>query len=158
MWVAKSKSGSTALAEFATSQPQASYAAFTFGLRHRWTYFMRTLPDIEECEGGIFSTLLIPINLLISTTQSCSSCLINMPPKCLVPLHSVHMRRGTALSCATRSVKNIAMSAPTDHQDSRYIDRFTEINVGSTLHYWMDPRLGIIDIKSSLLTSDNSSA
>ena len=27
----------TRLAEFARSQPQASYAAFTFGLRHRWT-------------------------------------------------------------------------------------------------------------------------
>ena len=26
----------------------ASYAAFTFGLRHRWTYFMRTMPDIEN--------------------------------------------------------------------------------------------------------------
>jgi len=36
----------TWLAEFATSQPQASYEAFTFGLRQRWTYFMRTLPDI----------------------------------------------------------------------------------------------------------------
>ena len=38
----------TRLAEFARSQPQASYAAFTFGLRHRWTYFMITLPDIEK--------------------------------------------------------------------------------------------------------------
>ena len=38
----------TKLAEFALSQPQASYAAFTFGLKHRWTYFMRTLPDIED--------------------------------------------------------------------------------------------------------------
>ena len=38
----------TRLAEFARSQPQASYAAFTFGLRHWWTYFMRTLPDIEN--------------------------------------------------------------------------------------------------------------
>ena len=36
------------LAEFARSRPQASYATFTFGLRHRWTYFMRTLPDIEN--------------------------------------------------------------------------------------------------------------
>ena len=36
------------LAEFAVSQPQASYAAFTFGLRHRWTYFLRTLPDIAD--------------------------------------------------------------------------------------------------------------
>ena len=36
------------LAEFATSQPQASYAAYAFGLRHKWTYFLRTLPDIDE--------------------------------------------------------------------------------------------------------------
>ena len=36
----------TLLAEFATSQLQASYAAFTLGLRHKWNYFMRTLPDI----------------------------------------------------------------------------------------------------------------
>ena len=38
----------TRLAEFASSQPQSGYAAFTFGLRHRWTYFMRTLPDIDN--------------------------------------------------------------------------------------------------------------
>ena len=30
------------------SQPQASYADFTFGLRHRWSYFLRTLPDIAD--------------------------------------------------------------------------------------------------------------
>ena len=36
------------LTEFAMSQPQACYAAFTFGLRHRWTYFLRTLPDVED--------------------------------------------------------------------------------------------------------------
>ena len=38
----------TKLADFAISQPQAYYAAFTFGLRHRWTYFLRILPDIAE--------------------------------------------------------------------------------------------------------------
>ena len=38
----------TKLADFTISQPQASYAAFTFGLRHGWTYFLRTLPDISE--------------------------------------------------------------------------------------------------------------
>ena len=38
----------TKLAEFALSQPQASYAAFLFGLKHRWTYFMRTLTDLED--------------------------------------------------------------------------------------------------------------
>ena len=53
----------TALPEFATTQPQASYAAFTFGLRHRWTYFMRTLPDIKEILEPlehVISDVLIP--------------------------------------------------------------------------------------------------
>ena len=36
------------LAEFAQAQPQASYAACTFGFKHRWTYFLRTLPDIQD--------------------------------------------------------------------------------------------------------------
>ena len=51
------------LVEFAVSQPQARYAAFTFGLRHQWTYFLRTLPDIavllEPLERAI-SDVLIP--------------------------------------------------------------------------------------------------
>ena len=36
------------LAEFAAANPQASYAAFTIKLKHRWTYYLRTLPDIED--------------------------------------------------------------------------------------------------------------
>ena len=36
------------LAEFAGVQPQASYAAYTFGLKHRWMYFLRTIPDIQD--------------------------------------------------------------------------------------------------------------
>ena len=38
----------TKLAEYALSQPQVSYVAFTSGLKHRWTYFLRTLPDLED--------------------------------------------------------------------------------------------------------------
>ena len=39
----------TKLAEFNVTQPQASYAAaYTFGLKHRWTYFPRTLPEIQD--------------------------------------------------------------------------------------------------------------
>ena len=52
----------TKLAKFAISQPQASYAAFTFGLRHRWMYFLRTLPDfadlLELLERAITETLI----------------------------------------------------------------------------------------------------
>ena len=53
----------TLLAEFATSQPQACYAACTFGLRHKWTYFMGTLPDIEDLLEPLeraISDVLIP--------------------------------------------------------------------------------------------------
>ena len=53
----------TKLAEFALSQLQACYAAYTFGLKHRWTYFLRTLPDIQDLleplENAI-SKILIP--------------------------------------------------------------------------------------------------
>ena len=53
----------TLLAAFTTSQPQACYAAFAFGLRHKWTYFMRTLPDIEDLLEPLeraISDVLIP--------------------------------------------------------------------------------------------------
>ena len=55
----------TKLARFAISQPQASYAAFTFGLRHRWIYFLRTLPDIAELleplERALNEVLIPPV-------------------------------------------------------------------------------------------------
>ena len=36
------------LSEFAMSQLQAAYAAFSFAIRHKWTYCLRTIPDIEN--------------------------------------------------------------------------------------------------------------
>ena len=30
------------------SQLQTAYAAFSFGIRHKWIYFLRTIPDIED--------------------------------------------------------------------------------------------------------------
>ena len=36
------------LSEFAMSQLQAAYAAFSFVVRHKWTYFLRTTPGIED--------------------------------------------------------------------------------------------------------------
>ena len=36
------------LAEFAQSHPQAGSVADTFGLRHRWTCFLTTLPNIKD--------------------------------------------------------------------------------------------------------------
>ena len=49
-------------AEFPQIQPKTCYAAFTFGLKHRWTYFIRTLPDIQDLleplENAIFLVLI----------------------------------------------------------------------------------------------------
>ena len=46
----------------ARAQLQTSYAAYTFGLKHRWTYFLRTLPDIQDLleplEEAIFHVLI----------------------------------------------------------------------------------------------------
>jgi len=67
-WVAQV----TRLTEFATTQPQSSYAAFVFGLRHCWTYSLRTLPDIapslEPLECAIVD-LLVPAITEHVTTQ-----------------------------------------------------------------------------------------
>ena len=50
------------LAEFAATQPQAWNAACTFGLKHKWMYYLiRTLSDIEE--------LLEPLERAISDVQ-----------------------------------------------------------------------------------------
>eukprot|EP00794_Sanderia_malayensis_P004398 gene4398-4986_t len=46
------------LADIAEEEPQLAYAVFTKGICHRWTYFMRTIPDISE--------LLIPLKQKIS--------------------------------------------------------------------------------------------
>ena len=57
------------LAEFAKSQPQA---AFIFGLRHTWTYFQRTLPDVDELleplERAVADSLIPSI-----TNHNCSN-------------------------------------------------------------------------------------
>ena len=36
------------LAEYAASEQQAAYAAFTFGLIHKWSYFQRTIPNTSN--------------------------------------------------------------------------------------------------------------
>ena len=49
------------LAQFAVTEPQAAYTAFTFGMKHKWNYLMRTVPNIgplleplEEVINGRF--------------------------------------------------------------------------------------------------------
>ena len=48
------------LAQVATSQPHAAFAAFTHGLSSRWSYLTRTIPDIQD--------LLLPLEKEIHQT------------------------------------------------------------------------------------------
>ena len=61
----------TNLAGFASSHPQASYAAFSFGLRHQWTYFLRTLPD-NECLLGPLEHAIADSLILTLTGHTCT--------------------------------------------------------------------------------------
>ena len=36
------------LADIAMTQPQAAYAAYTSGYQHKFSYFLRTIPEIER--------------------------------------------------------------------------------------------------------------
>ena len=97
----------TLLAEFATSQ--ALYAAFTFGLRHEWTYFMRTLPDIEDRLEPLkraFSDVLIP-----SLTQHNCSVAEQKLPALLARMGGLGMTNPTE-SAESEYSASIKMSAP----------------------------------------------
>ena len=73
----------TKLAEFALSEPQACYAAYSFGLKHQWTYFLRTLPDIEvllEPLERAISDVLLPAMLERSCSEDDRN-ILSLPPR-----------------------------------------------------------------------------
>ena len=53
------------LSVFAKSQPHAAFAAFTYGLSHRWTYLTRVLPTstdlLQPLETVIHQTFLLAV-------------------------------------------------------------------------------------------------
>ena len=72
------------LAEIATTEPQACYSANIFGLKHKWTYFLRTVPDtqdlLEPLERAV-SQILIPT----ITGHKCSQLerdVLSLPVRC----------------------------------------------------------------------------
>ena len=73
----------TKLAKFALSQPQACYAVYTFGLKHRWTYFLRTLPDTQDLQEPLekaISHVLIPAITKQAFHQN-NRYIISFPPR-----------------------------------------------------------------------------
>ena len=120
------------LAEFVVSQPQACFASFTFGLKHRWTYFLRTLPDID--------TLLEPLEraaaevLIPSITErDCSPTerdLLELPVRLgglgfLNPVENAGSEYKTSVSVTAPLVNQIVAQAhePADEADVNELRR-----------------------------------
>ena len=71
----------TKLADFATSQPQACYAAFTFGLQHRWTYFLRTyriLQNYLSHSSARLMRLSYQLSLTIQSLKQSATSLVSL--------------------------------------------------------------------------------
>ena len=71
------------LSEIAKIEPHAAYTAFTFGLKHKWTYVLRTIPKITELieplEFAIRNTF-IPA-LMNRTCTDIERELMTLPPR-----------------------------------------------------------------------------
>ena len=73
------------LSEFAISQPHAAFAAFTHGVRHRWTYLSRVLPipvvQIQPLEK-VIRTAFLPSLTSQSAFSDSTRRLLAQPPCC----------------------------------------------------------------------------
>ena len=96
------------LAKFATTQPQASYALYTFGLKHRWTYyyhpsttcFPRSIKTIRRCNCKYFSTSFgrtqLPPNRKRNSSPTVRKCGIEANPCNKAPFEYQILKKITA--------------------------------------------------------------
>ena len=56
----------------ARSDPQACFAAFTFGLVHKWSYFQRTVPKSSSCYEPLETAIRNKLIPAITGRSSCS--------------------------------------------------------------------------------------
>ena len=72
------------LSDIAKTEPHAAYAAYTYGLQHRWNYVMRTIPDInpllEPLENAI-KYIFIPALIKSVTLTNDERELLALPPR-----------------------------------------------------------------------------
>ena len=72
------------LSDIAKTEPQAAYTAFTHGVKHRWTYLMRTIPDVsphlQPLEDAIRNTFIPAVTKIHDTTVA-ERALLALPPR-----------------------------------------------------------------------------
>ena len=70
------------LAEIAAFEPQAAYAAFTTCIRHKYTFYMRTIPNISELLQPLESAIRLHLISALLEGRMCSDderCLLSLP-------------------------------------------------------------------------------
>ena len=61
------------LAQIALSQPHAAYAAFIHGLSNRWSYLVRTIPDIEDLLQPLENAIQLHLIPALTGRPPCST-------------------------------------------------------------------------------------
>ena len=67
-WVAEIE----ALSSVASFEPHAAYTAFTNCIRHKYTYFMRTIPDIGELLKPLENVIRLKLLPALTEGRACS--------------------------------------------------------------------------------------
>ena len=114
------------LAEIAKTEPHAAYTAFTFGIKHRWTFVMRTVPNIEH--------LLMPLENTIKE---------NLIPA-LAGRHYPSVRDREIIALPPRlgglGIPNPRRQAETEHQNSKDLTaKLTQLIVAQDERGEVDP-------------------
>ena len=73
-WVSKI----TLLSEIAQSRPHSAYCALTHGLIGRWTYVMRTIPDIASLLAPLEDAIRLHLIPALTGYAACSPILRNL--------------------------------------------------------------------------------
>lgn len=98
------------LAQFAVADPQSALAAFTHGLRHKWTYWMRTMPaeflDFTTLENTITQEFLPGITGTPPPSPEVRQ-LLSLPPKLgglgvICPATIAPLQRTTSLAVSAQ--------------------------------------------------------
>ena len=72
------------LTEIARTEPQAAYTALTFGIKHRWNFIMRTVPNIEHLLQPLETTIreeFIPALANRHNPNEVERAIIGLPPR-----------------------------------------------------------------------------
>ena len=79
-WIAEIET----LSDIAKAEPHAAYSAFIFGMKHKWNYVMRTVPNIKDLFRPLEATIryhLLPALMGGHFLTDCERAVFALPPR-----------------------------------------------------------------------------